>query len=581
MPSFNKGSYTEYSNKIGLYSNSQESFISQSPDVVLNFPYKDCVLEGGMTKEDAKRDERFLNVKLDKRDIDTLFDPKVLTNFKYIDSNGERELSANDDIRFFDEDGELKQNLLIKGNNLVALHTLKQKLAGKVKLIYIDPPYNTGNDGFKYNDHFNHSAYLTFMSNRLKTARSLMADDGSIFIHCDDNECAYLRAVADEIFGCDFYITSIPRIASYQRSGQEKYMNVSHDYIIVYSYALDFNNCIERNFDNVVIAEDKNGKYIPGDTKAILAAKSQGYSKGGDYDFEYNGKIYMPVDSKGVRNRWLWSRERMEAAAELGILVETPTTLRMQVYIDKKFDEKTNTMVPKDKKLRFHTADFMSSKKFDNPVGVFELEKVLGYKDTTITPKPEELMQAIVEMATSKNDIVLDFCLGSGTTAAVAHKMGRRWIGIEQMDYIETIAKERLKKVIAGEQGGISKSVNWQGGGSFVYMELKKYNQEYVDQINAATNMTELEEVYKKMYQNAFLKFWFDKKTFERDERFRSMDLNTRKQALIGILDENQLYLNYADMDDAKYHVSDDERALTRRFYGDDSDDSNDTEAGK
>ena len=233
MPSFNKGSYTEYSNKIGLYSNNQESFISQSPDVVLNFPYKDCVLEGGMTKEDAKRDERFLNVKLDKRDIDTLFDPKVLTNFKYIDSNGERELSANDDIRFFDEDGELKQNLLIKGNNLVALHTLKQKLAGKVKLIYIDPPYNTGNDGFKYNDHFNHSAYLTFMSNRLKTARSLMADDGSIFIHCDDNECAYLRAVADEIFGCDFYITSIPRIASYQRSGQEKNMNVSHDYIIV------------------------------------------------------------------------------------------------------------------------------------------------------------------------------------------------------------------------------------------------------------------------------------------------------------------------------------------------------------
>ena len=122
-----KGSYTEYSNKIGLYSNSQDSFIAQSPDVVLNFPYKDCVLEGGMTKEDAKRDERFLNVKLDKRDIDTLFDPKVLTNFKYIDGNGERELSANDDIRFFDEDGGLKQNLLIKGNNLVALHTLTRE----------------------------------------------------------------------------------------------------------------------------------------------------------------------------------------------------------------------------------------------------------------------------------------------------------------------------------------------------------------------------------------------------------------------------------------------------------------------
>ena len=168
MPSFNKGSYTEYSNKIGLYSNSQESFISQSPDVVLNFPYKDCVLEGGMTKEDAKRDERFLNVKLDKRDIDTLFDPKVLTNFKYIDGNGERPISAGDDFEFFDDKGELKQNLLIKGNNLIALHTLKEKLAGKVKLIYIDPPYNTGNDEFRYNDRFNHSAWLAFMENRLK-----------------------------------------------------------------------------------------------------------------------------------------------------------------------------------------------------------------------------------------------------------------------------------------------------------------------------------------------------------------------------------------------------------------------------
>ena len=200
-------------------------------------------------------------------------------------------------------------------------------------------------------------------------------------------------------------------------------------------------------------------------------------------------------------------------------------------------------------------------------------------RDVFSYPKSEFLLKRLIELATKDNDIVLDFCLGSGTTAAVAHKMRRRWIGIEQMDYIETIAKERLKKVIAGEQGGISKSVNWQGGGSFVYLELKKYNQEYVNQINAATNMTELEEVYKRMYQNAFLKFWFDKKEFEKDEGFRSMDLNTRKQALISILDENQLYLNYADMDDAKYHVSDNERALTKRFYGDDSDDSNDTEA--
>lgn len=145
-----KGRYTNFGNKIGLFSNKTGNFISNSPEVVLNFPFKDTVLEAGMTKEDAGREERFLHIEMDAKDIDTLEDPKVLTNFKYIDQSGEHILNENSDIEFFDENGELKQNLLIKGNNLLALHTLKEKLAGKVKLIYIDPPYNTKNDGFRY-----------------------------------------------------------------------------------------------------------------------------------------------------------------------------------------------------------------------------------------------------------------------------------------------------------------------------------------------------------------------------------------------------------------------------------------------
>ena len=124
-----------------------------------------------MAKEDSGREERFLHIEMDAKDIDTLEDPKVLTNFKYIDRSGEHDLDGNSDIEFFDENGELKQNLLIKGNNLLALHTLKEKLAGKVKLIYIDPPYNTENDGFKYNNNFNRSSWLTFMKNRLQIAK--------------------------------------------------------------------------------------------------------------------------------------------------------------------------------------------------------------------------------------------------------------------------------------------------------------------------------------------------------------------------------------------------------------------------
>ena len=577
MTSFNKGSYTEYSNKIGLYSNSQESFISQSPDVVLNFPYKDCVLEGGMTKEDAKRYERFLNVKLDKRDIDTLFDPKVLTNFKYIDGNGERELSANDDIEFFGEDGELKQNLLIKGNNLIALHTLKEKLACKVKLIYIDPPYNTGNDGFKYNDSFNHSAWLTFMKNRLSIAKQLIRYDGAIFVSCDDNEHAYLKVLCDEIFGRENYAASFPWRKRTVKSDVPFGISQDYEYILCYARSQDFRAKIAGQKRKYYTSPDfPNEPWRVHDLTKQTTAKERPNSY---FDIvDPKTKRHYPANPNAV---WRITKDtiddyiqknRIVFPGQYDFLKITKPVLRYWLKDDKEKAGDNFGYVSVSTQLPQSVGMTMDGTKenislFDNRQFAF--------------PKPEALISHIIQISTNSNDIVLDFCLGSGTTAAVAHKMGRRWIGIEQMDYIETIAKERLKKVIAGEQGGISKSVNWQGGGSFVYMELKKYNQEYVDQINAATNMTELEEVYKKMYQNAFLKFWFDKKTFERDERFRSMDLNTRKQALISILDENQLYLNYADMDDAKYHVSDNERALTKRFYGDDSDDSNDTEAGK
>ena len=561
MPSFNKGSYTEYSNKIGLYSNSQESFISQSPDVVLNFPYKDCALEGGMTKEDAKRDERFLNIKLDKRDIDTLFDPKVLTNFKYIDSNGERELSANDDIDFFDKNGELKQNLLIKGNNLVALHTLKQKLAGKVKLIYIDPPYNTGNDGFKYNDSFNHSTWLTFMSNRLLIAGLLLRDDGFIVVSIDDNEQAYLKILMDEIFGGENFVDAVVWRRTNNQANIGEIARLK-DYILIYS-----KDRSKNKLNRIPLSEEASARYTYEDSRGRYRCGNCIDPKRGRFSYEVvNPKSGLIVES----DRWMMPKDKLIDLDREGRIHWSRQQPRTKIYLS---DSQDKGSVVSDL-----WTSVGSNQESDKEIR--DLFEIQGANTVFPNPKPEKLMERIVQICSNENDIVLDYHLGSGTTAAVAHKMGRRWIGIEQMDYIETIAKERLKKVIAGEQGGISKSVNWQGGGSFVYMELKKYNQEYVDQINAATNMTELEEVYKKMYQNAFLKFWFDKKTFERDERFRSMDLNTRKQALIGILDENQLYLNYADMDDAKYHVSDNERALTKRFYGDDSDDSNDTEAG-
>ena len=340
------------------------------------------------------------------------------------------------------------KNLYIEGDNLDVLKLLRETYLNKIKMIYIDPPYNTGND-FVYNDDFAsssdeylqnsksydedgnrmvqnlesngrfHSDWLSMMYPRLKLARDIIDKDfGSIFISIDDNEIGNLKKICDEIFGEDNFVTCIPRITKLQRSGQEKHMDISHDYIVVYSYSDDFEHIIERTYDYSKIKQDKIGKYLEGDTKAILAAKSQGYSKGGDYDFEYNGKIYKPVDKNGIRNRWLWTKERMQKAAELGILVETKNTLRMQLYLDKKFDDLTNTIVDKNENLIFHTADFMSDSSFTNSSGYNDLQNLLGKATPpNMYPKPVNLIKKLLSFCEDKNAMILDFFSGSATTA--------------------------------------------------------------------------------------------------------------------------------------------------------------------
>ena len=166
-------SFTKYRNKVGLTSSGK--YLDYSSDVVLDFPFKDCVLEGGMTKEDQRKDEVYYNEVIARDEIDRLFSPKVFINSKRYTKDG-----VEENVNQFNDD-----NLIIKGNNLIALHSLKESYSGKVKLIYIDPPYNTGNDGFKYNDSFNHSTWLTFMKNRLEIAKDLLSVDGSIFIQID------------------------------------------------------------------------------------------------------------------------------------------------------------------------------------------------------------------------------------------------------------------------------------------------------------------------------------------------------------------------------------------------------------
>ena len=244
---FLANSYTRFRNKIGL--NIEGKFLRERGEVSLVWPYKDCVLEGGQTKEEEKRREIFFNEILAQDEINRLFDPKVLTNWKRYTIDGEQKVT---EVKR-DGNGVIRENLLIKGNNLLALHSLKTQLRGQVKLIYIDPPYNTGSDSFGYNDSFNHSAWLTFMKNRLEVARELLKSDGIIFIHIDDQEMHYLKLVADDIFGRDNFIATVPRKTRSGKSDVPYKLSQDFDWMLMYTKSASktdklFGRTIERNY---------------------------------------------------------------------------------------------------------------------------------------------------------------------------------------------------------------------------------------------------------------------------------------------------------------------------------------------
>lgn len=183
--------------------------------------------------------------------------------------------------------------------------------------------------------------------------------------------------------------------------------------------------------------------------------------------------------------------------------------------------------------------------------------------------KPESVIAFLLKAVTKENDLVLDFYLGSGTTCAVAHKMGRRYIGVDQMDYIETISIERMKKVIDGEQGGVSDQMNWQGGGSFVYCELAKLNQNYVDAIEEATTDEELTKLYADILKTGFISYKVNPKDIDvNSDEYIKLSIGDKKRLLMELLDKNQLYINYCDIDDETFGISEEDKAFTRSFYG-------------
>ena len=427
-------SYTKYTNKIGLTSNYK--FISQNNDIVIDFPYKDCVLEGGQTKEDQKRDEIFFNEMIASDEISRMLSPKVFTNIKKYTKDG------NISISKFNEN----DNLIIKGNNLIALTSLLKKYNGKVNCIYIDPPFNTGNDSFNYNDKFNRSTWLTFMKNRLTIAKDLLAQDGNIFIHIDVNQSHYLKVLADEIFGKDNFVEEL--IWAYGspsggRAATPKPVNI-HDYIL--HYAKDYQQ------------RKQNRIYIPYSEKYI-----KDWFKFKDDD----GRVYRRrLRGKDENGENIWIKQYLDESK--GIPLSTVWNDIQQVYADPR------------------------AYKDGNKSDVEVIKEFSGGQ------KPEELLKRVIEMSTDEGDLILDYHLGTGTTIATAHKLNRRYIGIEQMQSQIDIIISRMQKVLSGEKAGISKDVNWIGGGDFVYCELKENGQELINYVLDA-NENNIDEIKEKI----------------------------------------------------------------------------------
>lgn len=525
-------SYTRYSNEVGL--STEGKYLKYNSDVVLDFPYKDTVLEAGMTKEDRGKKEIFYHKVIAKEEIDVLLSPKVVTNATRYDQKGAHKVEEITDT----------DNLILKGNSLLALYSLKHRYTGKVKLIYIDPPYNTGNDSFKYNDRFSSSTWLTFMKNRLEAAKDLLANDGSIYVHLDYNQSHYFKVLMDEVFGRENFRNEIIWRRKQSTSFGSSKFGIINDNIFFYTKSDDytFNPVYSLNDENTqkyikerFVYEDEDGrKYMKSPLVNSLDRPNLKY-------------VFQGINPP--KKGWLYSKEKMQ-----------------------EFYDNNELLIPDDPNARIYRKIYLDKYKgqvVQNLWTDISIVNPMAKEQVDFqTQKPEKLLERIIKASSNPGDLILDFCAGSGTTLAVAHKLGRQYIGVEQMDYIKSVTLDRMKNVIDGVEGGITKATGWEGGGSFIYAELMELNHLYISRIQEIRSDEQIEDIISEMDERAFLNFKVEiNRLTLQDEGFRSLSLEEKKKVLIDVLDHNQAYVNYSEIDDEMYELQEQDRQFNRSFY--------------
>jgi len=551
-------SYTAYRNKIGLINENGEYF-SDSREIVLAWPFKDCLLEGGQTLEDQKRQEIFWNETLSPNEIDRLLAPKVFTNLQRYGGAKSSALTDKDKLKLTDE------NLLIKGNNLITLASLQKIYAGKVKCIYIDPPYNPDSKAntFSYNNSFNESSWLTFMKNRIEAAKALLTKDGVFVIAIDANEQIMLGALLKEIF-CGYEIHCITVVHN-PRGVQGTNFSYTHEF--AYFIFPEGKKAIgDRKIEEDEI-EWSNFRNWGGESKRgdaancfypVIVADGQVVGFG---DVMEDGKhpkkqtetlgnrsFVYPIDIQGVERKWRYARQTVDSIRHL--LKAKETKRGYEIEIGKDFGT-------------FKTV-WQNSRYDANEYGTKVVSSLVP-KDKFSFPKSlytvYDCVHAVV--GADKNAIVLDFFGGSGTTAHAVIEMNkddggnRKFVVCEQMDYVESVTRTRIADVIKGTKG------------SFVYCELMELNEVFVWQIEKAKGAAEVQAIWKEMQASAFLSYRVDPKVFsENIDNFLKLDLKEQKRLLIEMLDKNQLYLSYSEIEDADFKVSAIDKKLNRQIYG-------------
>jgi len=561
-------SYTQYQNKIGLRVGNK--LLSERDEVVLDWPFKDCVLEGGMTKEDQKRNEIFFNEVLAKDEIDRLEDPKALENWVRYTSKGDdkiKELSR-------DKDGIIRENIIINGNNLLALHSLKQQFTGKVKLIYIDPPYNTGGEAetFTYNNNFNHSTWLTFMKNRLRVAKKILREDGFIAIAIDHFELGYLIPLGDEIFGRENRIGIISIVNNPMGRNQAKFFSTINDFMIVYAKNIElakFNNVVlNPEFYKTFDKEDKKGKYklksfirigggdvnlrinktnfwypifVSADLKEITLIKKKNY-----YEI-------FPITSTGQERTWKLSKSTAENYLNELVAIKNENYINIYEKYRIEKGQKVST-VWNDKRYNA------------NHNGIRLLEKIIGRKNFSF-PKSIYTILDTIKLMSKPNDLILDFHAGSGTTAHAVLMMNkedkgsRKFILVEQLNEHIEICKDRIRNILVSEKID----------DNFVYVELAKWNEEAKEKILKSESLTELEKLFDELYERYFLNYNVKTKEFKdkilKEEGFKNLSLDEQKKLFVEMLDMNQMYVNFSERADKKYNLSEKDIKLSEEFY--------------